>query len=61
MEKYVNIQQVADYLGICKMTIYSWRCKGWIPVYKIGGRLVFRLSEIEKFAQTCKEPMVAKR
>ncbi|MBD3320419.1 MAG: helix-turn-helix domain-containing protein [Chitinivibrionales bacterium] len=61
MENYVDVKKVSEYLGICEMTIYSWRYKGIIPSYKVGGKVAFRLSEIEKFMQSNKAPLVGRR
>lgn len=57
MEKFVSIKEVSKFLDVKKTTIYSWRHRGWIPCYKIRGRLLFRLSELNKFAERCKEPV----
>lgn len=47
MEKLLNIDQVAEILGVAKATIYSWTAQKKIPHIKLSGRLLkFREKEI---------------
>lgn len=57
MEKFVGIKQAAEFLGIKEMTLYSWRHEGAVPCYKVRGRVLFRLSELNSFAESFKEPV----
>ena len=52
LERYVNIKEAAEFLGVKPSTIYVWKHKRIIPYYKIGGTksLRFKLSELDKFA-----------
>ena len=48
MEKrYININDLSDYLGIPKGTIYVWVCHRKIPYVKVGRLLKFDLHKIE--------------
>ena len=58
MERFIGIKEASEFLGVKEMTLYSWRHKGVIPCYKVQGRLLFRLSDLNKFAESCKEPVV---
>ena len=58
MEKFINIHEASEFLGVKEMTIYGWRHEGRIPNYKIHGKLMFRLSELNKFAEAFKQPML---
>lgn len=60
MEKFINIKEASEFLGIKEMTLYAWRHKGMIPCYKIRGKLLFRISELNRYAESCKEPVLAK-
>ena len=51
MERLITARDVAEMLGFAPGTIVDWAEAGKLPAYKIGGRLRFRLSEIEAFVQ----------
>ena len=60
MEKFITIKEASEFLGVKEMTLYAWRHKGLVPCYKVRGKLLFRLSELNKLAESCKEPAFAK-
>ena len=60
MEKFISIKEVSKFLDIKESTLYCWRHKGVIPCYKVQGRVLFRLSELNKFAESCKEPILVR-
>lgn len=43
--------QAAEILGIAKQTLYISYIKLGVPHYRIGGKIVFRESELEKWFQ----------
>lgn len=41
MEKrYVNIDELSEYLGIKKRTLYSWTFQNKIPCVRFGGKIL---------------------
>ena len=60
MERFVSIHEVSQFLDVKESTLYVWRCKGLIPCYKVRGRVLFRLSELNRFAESFKQPVLAK-
>ncbi len=48
LEPLLTEKQVAAYLSLTTRHLYSWRMAGFIPYYKIGRAIRFRLSEVEK-------------
>ncbi len=49
MEKrFVNIKDLADYLGVSKHTVKSWVYKDRLPCKRIGRTVRFDLKEIEQ-------------
>ncbi len=47
---HINQAQLSDRWGISQRTLERWRAIGWGPVFlKIGGRVVYRLEDIETF------------
>lgn len=45
-QKFLNIDQVSEFIGLSKFTIYGLTHKRIIPHYKNGKRLCFKKSEI---------------
>lgn len=53
--RYLNIEQVADMLGVPKSFIYRRTARGHadpIPHYRIGGHLRFKLEDVEAWVET---------
>ena len=46
-EEYLGRQQVADILHIDLSSVHNWRKKGVLTAYQIGGRVLFKRSQIE--------------
>jgi len=45
-DEYLGRQQVADMLHIDLSSVHNWRKKGVLKAYQIGGRVLFKRSEI---------------
>ena len=52
LEPLLTEKQVAAYLSVTPRHLYSWRMAGYIPHFKIGRAIRFRLSEVEKALET---------
>ncbi|AMQ57090.1 helix-turn-helix domain-containing protein [Algoriphagus sanaruensis] len=46
-ERFLTRKETADKLKISLVTLHSWTKSGLIPSYVIGGRVLFKESEIE--------------
>ncbi len=49
MEKLLSIKEAAALLGLKVPTLYKKVCYKTIPYFKIGGRVLFRESTLEKW------------
>lgn len=49
--RYLNINELSEYIGIRKGTLYVWVCQKRIPYAKIGGLLRFDLREIDSWVK----------
>ena len=48
MEKrFLGLEELSQYLGVAKGTLYIWACHKQIPYLKIGRLVKFDLHEIE--------------
>ena len=49
IEKWVNLEDIAEYLSVSKDTIRVWLKEGKLPVYKAGKRYKFKISEVDEW------------
>jgi len=49
MDKLLTVEEIAEYLKLRPSTIYQWTHQGFIPHIKLGNRVRFRISQIEKW------------
>ncbi len=52
--RYLNIEQVADIMGVPKSFIYRRTARGHedsIPYYRLGGHLRFKLDDVEEWIE----------
>jgi excisionase family DNA binding protein len=54
MKEYWNINELSEYLGIKKSTLYAMVTRGEIPNYKIGHLIRFRKNEIDQWMESHK-------
>lgn len=45
--RFIGINDLAEYLGLAKGTVYVWVCHKKIPYLKVGKLVKFDLREIE--------------
>lgn len=50
-ERLLTARELAAVLGFSSSTIQDWAEAGSMPGFKIGGRLRFRLSEVEAWLE----------
>ena len=46
-KRFLGIEQLAEYLGIAKGTVYVWVCHRKIPYVKVGRLVKFDMQKIE--------------
>ena len=52
--RLLTARELADLLGFSAATIQDWSEAGTLPGFRIGGRLRFRLSEVESWLEDCR-------
>ena len=50
-DKLFSAREVGDLLGFASGTIVDWAEAGKLPAFKVGGRLRFRVSEVETWLE----------
>jgi len=51
MDKWLTLEQIAEYLQMSTSSIYKMAQVGKIPAYKIGRQWRFRREEIDKWVE----------
>ncbi len=54
IENLISAEEVTRYLDISLPTLYKWIKTKNIPSYKIGSRVLFKKSELEKWIERFK-------
>lgn len=49
--KYMTRQQVADYLSITLSTVHTYINQGILTAYKVNGRTLFKMYEVDEALQ----------
>ncbi|MBT8402060.1 MAG: helix-turn-helix domain-containing protein [Rhodothermia bacterium] len=50
-QRFLNIEQAAEYLGFSVHTLYGWTSQRRIPFVKIGGRVRFDKQKLDKWIE----------
>jgi excisionase family DNA binding protein len=49
--RLMTVDEIADYLQVKPSTIYQWTHQGYIPHVKLGNRVRFRLSQVDRWVE----------
>lgn len=51
-DRWISVDEVAEYLGITRDTVYKWIARKRMPGHKIGRLWKFRRSEIDEWVKS---------
>ena len=51
-DKWVNLEDIAEYLSVTEDTARTWVREGKLPAYKVGRRYKFKLSEVDDWVRS---------
>ena len=54
IEKWVNLEDIAEYLSVSKDTVRAWMREGKLPINKAGKRYKFKISEVDEWLRSGK-------
>lgn len=54
VDKWINLSEIADYLGVTTDTIRNWIKKTDIPAHKVGRQWKFKRIEIDEWINSGK-------
>ena len=52
VEKWVNLEDVAEHLSLSQDTVRTWIKEGKLPADKAGKRYKFKISEVDEWVRT---------
>ena len=52
VEKWVNLEDVAEHLSLSQDTVRTWIKEVKLPAYKAGKRYKFKISEVDEWVRT---------
>ena len=55
VEKWVNLEDIANHLSVSTDTVRNWIKSGKIPFYRAGKRYKFRISEVDEWLKSGKK------
>lgn len=58
-EKWVNLEEIAEHIGLSKDTIRNYIKKNQIPYYRIGKQYKFKISEIDAWIESGKSASIS--
>lgn len=47
MNKFIGSKEACEFFGIKLPTLNKWCCEGRVPFYKVGGKRMFDIAELE--------------
>ncbi len=50
-QRLLTVEEIADYLQVKPSTIYQWTHTGFILHVKLGNRVRFKLSQVDKWVE----------
>ncbi|MDD5697162.1 MAG: helix-turn-helix domain-containing protein [Victivallaceae bacterium] len=50
-ERWVSVSEIAEHLGVCKDTIYTWLAEKQMPAHKVGRLWKFKIAQVDKWIE----------
>lgn len=46
-DRWLSVEQIAEYVGVSRDTVYAWLASGRMPGYKVGRQWRVKMSEVD--------------
>ena len=50
-DRWLNVDQIAEYLGVSRDTVYSWISARAMPAHKVGRLWKFKREEVDEWVR----------
>lgn len=54
MDRWLSVDEIANYIGVSRDTIYSWLSEKRMPSHKVGKLWKFKLTQVDKWVESGK-------
>ncbi len=54
-ERWLSVDEVADYLGVQPDTVYTWISKKGLPAHKVGRLWKMKTNEVDEWVRSGRE------
>lgn len=51
-DRWLSVEEIADYLGVSRDTVYGWIAKRDMPAHKVGRLWKFKSDEVDGWVRT---------
>jgi len=51
-DRWLSVDEIAEYLGVTRETIYAWLSKKGLPGHRVGRLWKFKRAEIDEWVRT---------
>ena len=51
-DRWLSVDEIAEYLGVSRDTIYNWIAKRGMPAHRIGRFWKFKIEAVDKWVQS---------
>lgn len=58
MEPWLSVDEVANYLGVKRDTVYKWIERKGLPAHKAGRLWKFKIKEVDKWVRGTASPQL---
>lgn len=52
-EKLLSVDEICEYLGIGRDTVYKWIAGKRLPAYRLGRLWKFKKKEVDRWLESC--------
>ena len=50
--RWLSVEEISEYLGVSKDTVYAWRSKKGLPAHRIGRFWKFKTDEVDEWVRS---------
>lgn len=50
-ERWLNVEEIANHLGVAPITVYRWLEKDTIPAHRVGKLWKFKATEVDEWVK----------
>lgn len=54
-DRWLSVEEIAEYIGVKKDTVYAWISKKGMPGHRLGRFWKFKKDEIDRWVHRCGE------